>query len=550
VSSAFKRRPRGVVVAVLLVTTLGLTGLLAYQAVVAASEHRATAERVLRDYASFAATRLAQRTGQELYYGGFGPALDALDHARAVAHNRVLVAPARLAQQGDSMAHDAIKRLAFTFDLDLRTGRLEVSGAMPPTAVRRWITDTLTAFIHRVHRKDWPVAGVLGTTGGTRYMLFYRLDRDPQGVPRDALGFAGDLASLMPLFKDAAEKMSLLPPALTGGVALDSLGSAIIRDAAGQEIYRTPVQYQSAFTGHDTLSTMLVGLQVSVALRADRASALVIGGLPRSRLPLIFGLLVITAVLVGAALVQLRREYQLASLRSDFVSSVSHELRTPLAQIRMFSETLLLGRVRSEAERNRSLAIVDQEARRLTHLVENLLHFSRSERQATRITPEPTPIAPLIRSAIERFEPLAAARRVTVRTVLDPDVVIPVDADALHQMLLNLLDNAVKYGPDGQTVTVGLRRNGEKVRIWVEDLGPGVPADARARVWERFWRLERDRDSAVAGTGIGLAVVRELSSLHRGRSWCEEADAGGARFVIELPMSSGNGGTHPAGATA
>jgi signal transduction histidine kinase len=85
------------------------------------------------------------------------------------------------------------------------------------------------------------------------------------------------------------------------------------------------------------------------------------------------------------------------------------------------------------------------------------------------------------------------------------------------------------------------------VRIWVEDLGPGVPADARARVWERFWRLERDRDSAVAGTGIGLAVVRELSTLHRGRSWCEEAEAGGARFVIELPMTGGNGGPHPSG---
>ena len=84
----------------------------------------------------------------------------------------------------------------------------------------------------------------------------------------------------------------------------------------------------------------------------------------------------------------------------------------------------------------------------------------------------------------------------------------------------------------------------------MEDAGPGIPAADRERVWERFWRLERDRDSAVAGTGIGLAVVRELSTLHRGRSWCEEADAGGARFVIELPMAGGNGAPHAEGATA
>src|SRR5207249_1836393 len=99
--------------------------------------------------------------------------------------------------------------------------------------------------------------------------------------------------------------------------------------------------------------------------------------------------------LVVAALLQLHREYELSRLRADFVSGVSHELRTPLAQIRMFSETLLLGRVRSEGERVRSLEIVDQEARRLTHLVENLLHFSRSERQATRLSPAPAPLAPL-----------------------------------------------------------------------------------------------------------------------------------------------------------
>jgi signal transduction histidine kinase len=242
-----------------------------------------------------------------------------------------------------------------------------------------------------------------------------------------------------------------------------------------------------------------------------------------------------TAVLIGTALVQLRREYELARLRSDFISGVSHELRTPLAQIRMFSETLVLGRVRTEEEERRSLAIIDQEARRLTHLVENLLHFSRSERQVTRIAPEPTSIAPLVQEVIEGFAPLAAARGVTLQAAVTEGLVAPVDPGAMRQMLLNLLDNAVKYGPQGQTVTVGATRENGTARVWVDDCGPGVPSVDREHVWDRFWRLERDRGSVVAGSGIGLAVVRELAGLHHGRTWVEDAETGGSRFVVELP---------------
>jgi len=161
--------------------------------------------------------------------------------------------------------------------------------------------------------------------------------------------------------------------------------------------------------------------------------------------------------------------------------------------------------VRSDEERRRSLAIIDQEARRLTHLVEN-------------------------------FAPIAAARRMRITAPEGGNVVAPVDADALRQMLINLLDNAVKYGPEGQRIAVALAAENGTARVLVDDEGPGVPAGDRERIWERFWRLQRDRGSAVAGTGIGLAVVRELAELHGGRSWVEDAPAGGARFVIEVPV--------------
>ena len=297
------------------------------------------------------------------------------------------------------------------------------------------------------------------------------------------------------------------------------------------------MQYTSPFTGSDTVGTDMGDLYAQTTLRASMADKLIIGGLPRSRLPLILGLLGLTAALIGTALLQLRRESQLTRLRTDFISGVSHELRTPLAQIRMFSETLTLGRVRSDEERRRSLAIIDQEARRLTHLVENLLHFSRSERQTTHITPEPTALAPLVQEVLDGFAPLAAARGATLTAAVPDDLVVPADPGAVRQMLLNLLDNAVKYGPAGQEIRVGATRDNGIARLWVDDGGPGIPSADRERVWERFWRLERDRGSSVAGSGIGLAVVRELAFLHHGRAWIDDANpaAGGTRVVIELP---------------
>src|SRR5262249_55194768 len=155
-----------------------------------------------------------------------------------------------------------------------------------------------------------------------------------------------------------------------------------------------------------------------------------------------------------------------ARLRADFVSSVSHELRTPLAQIRLFAETLLLGRVRSDAEERRSLEIIDQEARRLTHLVENVLAFSRAERHAIRLQREPTALTPLVAAVVEAFEPLAATRKVTLRRDIFPGIFADADPDALRQMLINLLDNAVKYGPESQTVTVGARLSQGRLQIW------------------------------------------------------------------------------------
>jgi signal transduction histidine kinase len=545
-------RARGVFVAVLLLLTLVLAGVLAIQAHAAFVNHRATAERVLRDYARLAAARFAQRAAMQLYYMAFWPVTDALVRARAGTPGTPLPSPGALARGLDEHAAAFARRARYAFRYDFATGRLETAGGSPSPAVRRWLLDTLPRHSRAVYDPRERLAAIVRTVDGAPRAIVYTLvpgARGAGGAPRVALGFEGDPAAFVPFYTMGADKFPLLPRPLTGGAggaAADSLGSAIVTGADGVELYRTPVQYAPVFAARDSVEPMMGAMQVQVALRPELAPALMIGGMPRSRLPLLAAVLALTAGLIVVALLQLRREYELARLRADFVSSVSHELRTPLAQIRMFSETLLLGRVRSDAERVRSLRIIDQEARRLTHLVENLLHFSRSERRAARLTLAPAALAPLVREAVDGFAPLAAARGVTIVTELAPGLVAPVDGDALRQMLLNLLDNAIKYGPAGQTVRVALIAAGTCARIAVDDEGPGIPPADRERVWERFWRLERDRGAAVAGTGIGLSVVRELAALHGGRVWVGDAPprgdragtgaAPGARFVIELPL--------------
>jgi signal transduction histidine kinase len=250
------------------------------------------------------------------------------------------------------------------------------------------------------------------------------------------------------------------------------------------------------------------------------------------------GLFLLTVGLVAAAVLQLRRQQQLAQLRVDFVSGVSHELRTPLAQIRLFAELLRNGQLRSDQEKERSFNIIDEEAQRLTYLVENVLAFARSEHGRTNVVVEPVEMDREMEAAIDAFAPLARVRRATVRASIQPGLVARVDPRALRQIVLNLLDNAVKYGPLGQTVTIALEGTDDKVLIAVEDQGPGVPKAEREKIWDAYVRLSRETESAAGGSGIGLSIVRELVRLHDGRAWVEDGPAGGSRFVVEFPRET------------
>src|SRR5688500_11842315 len=253
---------------------------------------------------------------------------------------------------------------------------------------------------------------------------------------------------------------------------------------------------------------------------------------------LVIGLAIVNALMVAVGLWQLRRERELARLRDDFVTGVSHELRTPLAQIRMFADTLLLDRIRNPGEGRRAIEIIGQETRRLSQLVENVLYFHRHRRVPAAAPAAPIDLRALVVDVAEGFKPLAASRRVRIEVRIPAaDVIALGNADGLRQVMLNLLDNAVKFGPTDDVVTVALETHDGSARLIVEDHGHGVPTAERQRIFEPF---ERGRaPGGAGGAGIGLAVVRQIVAEHGGTVAVEDDASGGARFIVTLPGVEG-----------
>jgi signal transduction histidine kinase len=524
---------------VILLLTLGLAGFLTYEAWDAARRHRSSAEQTLREYAAFAAWEFNASLKENLnstVVWLFGPVRtsEPLWPGEKVAPPSILAASLK-----PDLRCEAEKEPT-TFRVDFGDRRIVTGGPGFSPAFSAWIRDTVIAEI-RAGRywRESHYSAVFGVVGGERRNIMYQVKWDAMSRPVAAYGFEFCMRRFAPAtIQKVLLKGQVLPPSVTRGLPNDSIFSVVVRDGQGHELFRSATRYESAFHNTHTLD-YLGSLTTEITFRPDVAERLLIGGLPTSRLPLLLTVLAITMVLVVMGILQLRREDELQRLRSDFVASVSHELRTPLAQLRMFAETLLLGRIRTDSERTRSLEIIDQEARRLSHLVENILQFSRAERQALQLKREDQDLAPHVREAVEVFGPVGRARKASVDLVVASGLRARVDAGALRQILLNLLDNAVKYGPVEQHVRVTLSRAGTMARLTVDDEGPGIPVSDRLRIWKAFQRLERDVNSAVAGSGIGLAVVCELVLGHDGKGWVEEAPGGkGARFVIEIPLTA------------
>jgi signal transduction histidine kinase len=534
--------PRITLLVALLSLTVFLAASLAYEAHDAARSHRVTAERALRDYASVAAWEYVANV-QERLGSSASEILSPVTSVRAsspyelLAPPDLLTSPARDALACRAGAGDSAR---VVFRVDLRDGSVSLGGATPDSAFVSWLRDTVVTHTRLRYRPEMRYAALADAKRAPGRIAFYAIRYAQHGAPLAAYGFTSCPRAIVDgVLRDVMSAHALLPGSVTGGTSNDSLLVIRVSDATGVDWFSSARAgargVASPYASEVALDGVGVPLVVRAALRATAPELLLVGRPPGSRLPVLLGLLALTAALAAVALMQLRREHELARLRADFTSSVSHELRTPLAQILLFGETLELGRVRSDADRRLAVETIVHEARRLMRMVDNVLHFARTSEGRMRLECAPTELGPLVESIATAFAPLAAERGSQVTTDIRESITANVDCGAVRQMVLNLLDNALKFGPPEQTVRLIVDRVETRALIAVEDEGPGIPIADRERIWNPYVRLRHERSARHEGSGIGLAVVRELATLHRGAAYVDATPAGGARFVVELP---------------
>ncbi|HEX5723918.1 MAG TPA: HAMP domain-containing sensor histidine kinase, partial [Longimicrobiaceae bacterium] len=425
---------------VLLLAALAAVGVAVFDAQRAVRSNRARAEELLHGYASFAAWSYARTAAAALdstVWGVLGPVMHEFPHQGDIPHPATLV-HYRPYDEREGEHLPWLYPPSILFGYALGSDTLSAARNAPGDPHKGWRVDSLPgvapgeralmrdsvlAHLRARWRPGWRYGLFEAGAGGERRVVGYTLMPTEWG---DTIlyGFVLDREDYARLLRERYERAPLLPAAVTHDAPTAAVLSVRVAGAGGEPIWTSDAAADWRFHGDDALPPELGGLRVRAAVRPERAGQLVIGGLPRSRLPFLAVLAVLAGALAVVAAGQLRREGELARLRADFVASVSHELRTPLAQVRLFVETLVLGRTRTEAQRRWALENIDRETARLAHLVENVLLVSRAARDDDAPLPlAPADLAAEVRQAVDAFAPLAAARRVSLRTELPEGVV-------------------------------------------------------------------------------------------------------------------------------
>jgi signal transduction histidine kinase len=250
---------------------------------------------------------------------------------------------------------------------------------------------------------------------------------------------------------------------------------------------------------------------------------------------------VLSVTLFGAYLLwrDVRREVLMAQMRSQFVSGVSHELKTPLTAIRMFAETLRLGRAKDPATQTEYLDTIVNESERLTRLLNNVLDFSKIEQGQRIYHPGPASLPEIVRAAARAMEYPLKQQGFELDIRLDEGLPqVRVDRDAIEQAVLNLLSNAIKYSGESRTVGLGVRREGDSAVIQVFDKGVGIDPKDQEHIFEDFYRVPTPENLSLPGTGLGLSLVAHIAKAHGGSVRVESAPGLGSTFSIILPLGS------------
>jgi signal transduction histidine kinase len=498
---------------------------------------------LMKDYASFVADNV-MRFSTTQYLNDIGM----YRHEQSLGKPTVL---GTLRERIPALPVPTNPEVDYYFAFDARTKSLTTSGLSPVGIEREELITVLDKFdancgpeqltavaAIRVagQKADLPLTGLVQTDASRRVTAIYgaRLNTN-RSVEQS-------FKSVINTPNNCECGRTIFPASLASVVNSREGASFILRDRKGNIVLRTDPDYrmESAYAVTRTVATEMPfgGWTLEVAMNPAVVRPLLpYGGRGAPWL----GLALAGVMVAGSSVLAvraLRRDSELLRLRQEFVSNVSHELKTPLSRIRLFNEILMLRKQPDAEKRSQYRSVIDRECRRLTLLLENILDFSRYERSARKLTREQLDLRRVTEDALEAFRAASDPSRFSVKATLEEVPLILGDAAALQQVVINLLDNAVKYSPAGSSVEVTLKTVGQAARLSVRDHGFGIPGGEQAKIFQEFYRVDNDDSQSAAGAGLGLALVKRTIQAHAG-SVCVESEVGkGSSFVVDLPLAA------------
>ena len=321
-------------------------------------------------------------------------------------------------------------------------------------------------------------------------------------------------------------------------IAQNRFSVSITDTLSRQVIYAVNANASDRQTDHKQPMWYVSGTTVSIALMSATITDLVYERAQRQSY--LFAIMVFLLVLgIVFVIVTIRREIRLAEMKSEFVSNVSHEIRTPLALISMYSETLLLKRIKSEQKATEYLNVIHQETSRLTALVNRILSFSKMEKKKREYHFSDVNVNELIVEVCDNFEPHFKAQNVALNLKLNSQIpFVMADSDSITESLINLIDNAVKYGnAESKTIEIRTRSTGGNVYVDVEDNGIGISKKHQKLVFDKFFRVtEGNLAHKAKGSGLGLNIVKMIMEKHNGKIVLSSQQGKGSCFTLIFPL--------------
>ena len=396
--------------------------------------------------------------------------------------------------------------LPLIFWLALRT-------SMPIDTMRRMATRVAAGdFTGRAPERE---AGEVGELAGALNQMSRQLETRLRELTSEKAHLAGILAGMTEgvLVVDAAGKLRLLNTALRQAFNLtdEALGKTVLevfRDAGLAEL----------------IAAAPAARELTFLQPADHVFTVQAGRLTGT-----------TGVVV--VFHDITRLKQLENVRKDFVANVSHELRTPLAVIKGYVETLLDEEPPAAETGKKFLETIQRHTRRLEVLIDDLLSISALESQQARLDCAPVSMRATAAAVVEELSSRAQEKNITVALEIPADLpAVHADVQRVHEVLVNLLDNAIKYTPPGSRVQISAVADNHFLKVCIADNGPGIAVEHLPRIFERFYRVDKARSRELGGTGLGLAIVKHIIQAHGGKVWVESELEKGSRFYFTVPQ--------------